>query len=202
MTAASSSVGGLRTELDRSYRVLGLRSDADIPEVRIAYRRLALQYHPDRNKGPEAARAFATLTEAYNTIVNSSLVAGGPTSQYETEITLEREGMNMAFTILTDKERVYHVSPMRFESEVRKRFNPRLASGIYCKVGGRWFQTDRERRSGWSPFQWGSGRDAGLIAWGRGPDKDTWKSVKWDDFWSYVRRYASLGVPRQENASS
>ena len=143
-------------ELDRSYRVLGLRTDADIPEVRTAYRKLALRYHPDRNRGAEATETFAAINEAYNTILNSHVIAGGPIPARDHEGDPDGEGGKMSFTILSDKERIHHVSPIRFESEVRKHFNPGLPSGIYCKVGERWFEIDSGARSTWSPFRLGS----------------------------------------------
>lgn len=184
-------------DLDSSYKVLGLRADADISEIRNAYRRLALQYHPDRNNGPEATKTFADINEAYNTIIHSALIGGGAKNLFN-ENTLDEESTKISFSILSDKERVYRVSRMRYESELRKYFNPNLASGIYCKVGERWFEIDGERRSAWSPFRWGSGRGSGLIEWGNGPNQDKWKSISWEEFWSYVRRHASRGLSRTQ----
>ncbi len=47
------------------YRILGLARDASHQAVRKAYRRLAKKYHPDRNKGSEAAEEkFKDITEA------------------------------------------------------------------------------------------------------------------------------------------
>jgi curved DNA-binding protein CbpA len=192
-------------ELEKSYRVLGVRADADIPEVRTAFRRLAIQYHPDRNKSPEAAKTFAAITEAYDTIINSHTIAGGLRSVQSIrgeEEELDQERGTKAFSILTDEERTYRVSPVRFENEVRKHFNPNLASGIYCKVGDRWFEIDSETRSTRSLFHFGSGKGYGLIEWAKSPDnKDLRNPIKWDDFWSYVRRYASIDAPRQKNSS-
>jgi len=37
------------------YEILGLRSDATDAEIKAAYRRLALKYHPDRNLGDKLA---------------------------------------------------------------------------------------------------------------------------------------------------
>lgn len=48
------------------YEVLGIRKDADEEEIKRAYRRLAMQYHPDRNVGDEeAAQKFKEAAEAY-----------------------------------------------------------------------------------------------------------------------------------------
>jgi molecular chaperone DnaJ len=46
------------------YVVLGVARAATSAEVRRAYRRLALQYHPDR-AGPASAETFARIAEAY-----------------------------------------------------------------------------------------------------------------------------------------
>ena len=48
------------------YEVLGVSRDADATELKSAYRRLALQHHPDRNPdAPEAAEKFKEASEAY-----------------------------------------------------------------------------------------------------------------------------------------
>src|SRR3712207_2789767 len=49
--------------------VLELPSGASEHELKDAYRRLALRYHPDRNRGDEAAAAkFREVSEAYAAI--------------------------------------------------------------------------------------------------------------------------------------
>lgn len=48
------------------YEVLGVPKDADLQQIKKAYRRLALEYHPDRNKdNPEAEEKFKEAAEAY-----------------------------------------------------------------------------------------------------------------------------------------
>ena len=53
------------------YKVLGLSPGASDEEVKKAYRRLAMQYHPDRNPGDEAAaRKMQEINAAYEQIKN------------------------------------------------------------------------------------------------------------------------------------
>jgi len=50
------------------YEILGVPRDASEEEIRRAFRRLALQYHPDRNKSPEAEEIFKEINEAYQVL--------------------------------------------------------------------------------------------------------------------------------------
>ena len=51
------------------YEVLGVAREADDEEVKRAYRKLAMQYHPDRNVGdPEAEQKFKEAAEAYDVL--------------------------------------------------------------------------------------------------------------------------------------
>lgn len=47
------------------YEVLGVRKGAAKDQIKDAYRKLALQFHPDRNKSPEAEGRFKEISEAY-----------------------------------------------------------------------------------------------------------------------------------------
>lgn len=51
------------------YQVLGVGRDADDGSLKAAYRKLALQYHPDRNPGSkEAEEKFKEAAEAYSVL--------------------------------------------------------------------------------------------------------------------------------------
>jgi molecular chaperone DnaJ len=47
------------------YEVLGVSKDASQDDVKRAYRKLAVQYHPDRNKSSDATDKFKEVSEAY-----------------------------------------------------------------------------------------------------------------------------------------
>jgi molecular chaperone DnaJ len=51
------------------YEVLGVGKDADEGEIKRAYRKLAIQHHPDKNPGdPTAAEKFREAAEAYEVL--------------------------------------------------------------------------------------------------------------------------------------
>ena len=47
------------------YEVLGVSSNASDEEIKKAFRRMALEYHPDRNKKSDAEKRFKEINEAY-----------------------------------------------------------------------------------------------------------------------------------------
>lgn len=47
------------------YEILGVPRNATKDEIKKAYRKLVLQYHPDRNKSPDAEEKFKEISEAY-----------------------------------------------------------------------------------------------------------------------------------------
>ncbi|MGO1590795.1 MAG: DnaJ C-terminal domain-containing protein [Ancrocorticia sp.] len=71
------------------YKVLGVSKDASADEIKRAYRKLAKQYHPDRNPGDKTAEdRFKGIGEAYQVLSNPedrkqydairALAGGGP----------------------------------------------------------------------------------------------------------------------------
>lgn len=55
-----------RILLDKYYKILGLTSSASETEVKKAYRKLAIKYHPDTNPGNEVK--FLEISEAYQVL--------------------------------------------------------------------------------------------------------------------------------------
>lgn len=51
------------------YQLLGVAKNASEPEIKKAYRRLAVEYHPDRNQGSkQAEEKFKEIAEAYSVL--------------------------------------------------------------------------------------------------------------------------------------
>jgi molecular chaperone DnaJ len=50
------------------YDVLGVPRSADQAEVKRAFRKLAMEYHPDRNSAPDAAEKFKEINQAYEVL--------------------------------------------------------------------------------------------------------------------------------------
>lgn len=59
----------MTTTVKNFYKILGVKEKADAAEIKKAYRKLAREYHPDRNPdNPKAEERFKEVQEAYDTL--------------------------------------------------------------------------------------------------------------------------------------
>lgn len=55
------------------YAVLELKPNASEQDIRKAYKKLALQYHPDKNSDPESTEKFQKIHSAYQMLIDDKL---------------------------------------------------------------------------------------------------------------------------------
>lgn len=73
------------TQSTTLYGILGIKHSAGPDELRSAFRRLAIQWHPDRNHEPNANEVFLRIQEAYNILSNPNKRA-----RYDAGLALEK----------------------------------------------------------------------------------------------------------------
>lgn len=71
------------------HKVLGLDSGATERQIKSAYRRLALKYHPDRNPDPKARQKFQEINEAYEYLLKHPGMPADQASTYEEQVARE-----------------------------------------------------------------------------------------------------------------
>lgn len=71
------------------YKLLNISESASQQEITLAYRKLALKYHPDLNPGMASSQRFIEINQAYKTLMSSrprasKLRAGNTHTQHKT----------------------------------------------------------------------------------------------------------------------
>ncbi len=93
------------------YSILQIPPHATIPEIKQAYRRLALLYHPDKNSGdPYATVQFNEVKEAYEVLTNPA----------KKDIYLQERWYNQSINRRRTDEAVTPVSILKLSLELEK----------------------------------------------------------------------------------
>lgn len=106
---------------------MGLNTFAHIQEVKRAYRKLALQFHPDKNHSAEAASIFVEVNEAYE-------ILGDPQRKFEYDQLLQGVPVpNQTFT--THRDPRFRRGPVAEESgSTRKEVLDAMRTYIHYAV--------------------------------------------------------------------
>ena len=57
------------------YQILGVKRGASDREIKRAFRKLAVKYHPDKNKDPEAEKVFVDIAKGESSFVSNWIFA-------------------------------------------------------------------------------------------------------------------------------
>lgn len=103
----------------RHYKTLGLPPEADLAQIKKAYRQLAKQWHPDRNSAPGAETRFIAISEAYEQLVaikSGRLRSTATRSRRRSAPRQETSGQREARIRQESRERAQAHARMRFEA--------------------------------------------------------------------------------------
>ncbi|XP_028829341.1 dnaJ homolog subfamily B member 5 [Denticeps clupeoides] len=127
------------------YAVLGVTSESNEEEIRRAYRRLALRYHPDKNHEEDAEEKFKEIAEAYDVLTDP-----------EKRSLHDQQDVKKASTASPSSKGEtsppFHASGMFFNVEVD-------SDADFCDLFNPFLRTPHSRPSG--PHSNGRGRGAG-----------------------------------------
>jgi DnaJ-class molecular chaperone len=103
------------------YQILEVDKKASQEQIKSAYRRLVMLYHPDKNKSPEAEEMFKGLAEAYSVLSDPI-----KRKEYDRDIAprnvLQRKKHDQMWQIIRDqKERDARANQMLWEFQEQER---------------------------------------------------------------------------------
>jgi DnaJ-class molecular chaperone len=59
------TMGGVEAKTPNPYRILGVARDANEEQIKKAFKKRSLKFHPDRSQDPRAKEKFEMVVNAY-----------------------------------------------------------------------------------------------------------------------------------------
>jgi len=112
--------------LEEYYKILGLQAGVSLEEIKKAYRFLAKKYHPDVSDDPDAGDKFIKITEAYEILVNRSVIE----TLHITAESKEEQKFTYEYFRKAAKEKAKMAAEMRYE-KLQREHEAFQKSGMY-----------------------------------------------------------------------
>lgn len=92
------------------YKILGITPESNEDEIKKAYRKLALKFHPDKNSDADAEDRFKEIAEAYEVLNDPQKRSVYDQFGEEGEMETEKgsDFMNVTFNRLDNKDHLAH----------------------------------------------------------------------------------------------
>jgi len=134
------------------YEILGVTKDSSETELKKAYRKLALAFHPDKNKAPGASEAFKAIGNAYAVLSEPEKKRQYDLYGDEEVSSPRNRGNRQGFYEYEDPSHGFQ-GDMTAEEIFNMFFGGGMpGSSVYVRRGGRW-----HRQAGQNTDQSGSG---------------------------------------------
>ena len=106
------------------YNILGVSASATIREIKLAYKKLAIQYHPDKHQGNTFfEEKFKQVNEAYQVLSNPNKRAAYDLKlQYLLQLKLRQQAVNQQYRYQGPVRRPSSVSERHYRPIPKSRF--------------------------------------------------------------------------------